>query len=80
MLSFEKRRESWKLDGCSVELDEVPYLGVYVEIEGPSEADVLRVREKIKLAEVPIIRTSYIAMLMTYMQEKGQVQREVRFT
>jgi len=33
ILSFEKRRESWKLGGCHVELDELPHLGTYVEID-----------------------------------------------
>src|SRR5690242_10767962 len=37
MLSFEKRRESWKLNECTVELDELPRLGFFVEIEGPGE-------------------------------------------
>src|SRR5262249_39580617 len=33
-LSFQKRRESWMFNDCEVELDELPYLGTYVEIEG----------------------------------------------
>src|SRR3954453_5141750 len=37
VLTFQKRRESWMLDGCHVELDELPYIGVFVEIEGPKE-------------------------------------------
>ena len=38
VLSFEKRRESWKLGGCNVELDELPHLGTFVEIEGPERS------------------------------------------
>ena len=72
MLSFEKRRETLELDGCKVELDELPHLGSFVEIEGPDEEAVLRVREKLGLADRPIVKTSYIALLMGYLQERGQ--------
>jgi adenylate cyclase class 2 len=79
MLSFEKRRESWKLGGCKVELDQVPYLGSYVEVEGPSDEAVLAVRAQLGLAERPIVRSSYIALLMGYLQERGQTRREITF-
>src|SRR5687767_8735008 len=32
-MSFEKRRETWELGGCKVELDEVPVLGRFIEVE-----------------------------------------------
>ena len=80
MLSFEKRRESWLLDGCKVELDEVPLLGTFVEVEGPAEDAVLRVRESLKLSDRPILKSSYIAMLMSHLQERGQpVRKDVTF-
>ena len=40
---------SWKLGGCTVELDELPHLGTFVEIEGPSEAAILKVRDQLQL-------------------------------
>jgi adenylate cyclase class 2 len=79
VLSFEKRRASWSLGGCRVELDEVPYLGVFVEIEGPREDAVLKVREMLQLSDRPMVRASYIAMLMTYLQERGDPTRDVTF-
>jgi adenylate cyclase class 2 len=80
MLSFEKRRESWKLGGCKVELDELPYLGTYVEVEGPTEGAVLAVRDQLGLSDRPVVKTSYIAMLMGYLQERGiQSRRNVTF-
>ncbi|MDB5291835.1 MAG: adenylate cyclase [Phycisphaerales bacterium] len=80
MLSFEKRRESWLLDGCKVELDEVPYLGTYVEVEGPDEASVMKVRQTLNLSNRPPIKTGYVALLTGYLQERGQSLRDVRFT
>ena len=79
VLSFEKRRESWSLGGCKVELDELPHLGTFVEVEGPKDETVLKVREQLGLADRPLSRASYIAMLMTFLQEQGQPARDVTF-
>ncbi len=35
VLQFEKKRRRWSLDGCHVDLDRMPYLDAYLEIEGP---------------------------------------------
>lgn len=79
VLTFQKRRESWLLHGCRVELDELPYLGVFVEIEGPREQTVIMVRETLHLADHPLISASYIALLMAHLQERGINDRVVVF-
>ena len=79
VLSFEKKRESWKLEGCKVELDEVPHLGTFVEVEGPGDAQVTTVREKLGLGSAPIVTASYAAMLTTHLQEHGMSDRVVVF-
>lgn len=79
VLSFQKRRQSWKIDGCEVELDELPYIGVYVEIEGHNEASVMRVRETLQLNDRPLVKASYIALLMTYLQDHHIKDRVVKF-
>jgi adenylate cyclase class 2 len=79
VLSFEKRRQSWSLGGCKVELDELPHLGPFVEIEGPKDEAVMKVRESLQLADRPLIKASYIAMLMTHLQERGESLRDVVF-
>jgi adenylate cyclase class 2 len=78
-LRFEKRRESWTIDGCKIELDELPLLGTFVEIEGPRDEFVLKVRERLHLHERPLVKASYVAMLMTYLQEQGRHERVVEF-
>ena len=62
-LGFEKRRESWSLDGCLVELDELPHFGTFVEIEGDSESLVLAVRTKLALDAHPLVAKGYIRMI-----------------
>ncbi len=76
-LRYQKRRQSWQLDSCRVELDEIPHLGKFVEIEGPSDEAVMSVRQKLRLASLTLIKTSYIAMLSAHLQETGQSVTEV---
>jgi adenylate cyclase class 2 len=78
-LSFEKKRESWELDGCKIELDELPILGRFVEIEGPDERTVMRVREKLGLTQSPLIKTGYITMLARHLKETSDPRKAVRF-
>ena len=78
-LAFEKRRESWKLGGCKIEVDELPLLGRFVEIEGPDEPTVMRLREKLGLSDRPLIKTPYIKMLADYLKERGDNRREITF-
>ncbi|MFQ5423160.1 MAG: class IV adenylate cyclase [Phycisphaerae bacterium] len=60
---FEKRRETWALDACTVELDEVPGLGRFVEVEGPDEDTIHRVLGRVGLNGAASIRESYVSML-----------------
>jgi adenylate cyclase class 2 len=78
-LSFEKRRESWTLEACKIELDELPILGRFVEIEGPDEPTVTRVRDRLGLANLPSIKTGYITMLACHLQETGDTRKAITF-
>ncbi len=69
VLSFEKKRQRWEMDGCRVELDTMPLLGDFIEIEGPHDDVVMSVREKLGMADKPLIKASYIGMLTTHMKE-----------
>ena len=78
-LSFQKKRESWQLDGCHVELDEVPHLGCFVEIEGDSESSILELQQKLGLAELQTIKTSYIGLLLKWLNERSRGERTIVF-
>lgn len=71
MLAFEKRRKTWRLDGCLVEIDRLPHLGMFVEIEGPDDARVEAVRRRLGLADAPLEAAGYAAMLGAYVMEHG---------
>lgn len=77
MLTFEKRRESWRLNGCCVELDELPYLGSFVEIEGPAEK-IPQVACTLGLADHPLEKSPYTLLLDDMARQKG-LGNEIRF-
>lgn len=79
-LSFEKRRETWELDGCLVELDELPHLGTFVEVEGDSEAAVLAVRTRLQLNGSALISKGYIRMIDELVREKPGLGPHVLLT
>jgi adenylate cyclase class 2 len=78
-LSFEKRRESWKLDDARIELDELPVLGRFIEIEAPSEQSVMAVRRKLGFCDAPLIKTGYATMLARDLRETRDASRFIHF-
>lgn len=76
-LKYQKRRQSWELDSCRVELDEIPHLGKFVEIEGPADEVVMKCREKLGLSSQTLIKASYVAMLTAHLQERGENKTEI---
>lgn len=79
LVSFQKRRETWELGGCKIELDEIPYLGKFVEIEGPSDSTVMKTRESLKLSDRPIVKNGYISLLLSHLEENRIREREIKF-
>ena len=77
VLIYEKRRESWALGDCRIELDEPPGIGLFVEIEGPDESTILRVQRDLSLGDAPLVRESYVRLLVSYCDSRGIVPRIV---
>lgn len=59
---FEKRRESWRLDDCTVTLDELPRLGWWTEIEGASVPAVAATRGRLGLEGAEAVTETFVAM------------------
>lgn len=78
-LSFEKRRETWNFAGCKAALDELPYLGTFVEVEGKSERDVSAALDALGLADLPQIYTGYVSLVARYLEDHQIDDRIVRF-
>ncbi|MDT7602444.1 MAG: adenylate cyclase, class 2, partial [Acidobacteriota bacterium] len=56
-LVYEKRRETWTLDGVEIVIDELPF-GWFAEIEGEREA-ILRAERKLGLENVLAEQRTY---------------------
>ena len=78
-LTFEKRRETWHLGGCTIDLDELPQLGTFVEIEGPDEACIMGVRQALGLASEPLVKTGYAHLVATWLKAHDPRERTLRF-
>ena len=78
-ISFEKRRRYWYADACEVVIDTLPYLGDFVEIEGPSQEVVMQMRQTLGLDGLELIRASYIAMLQSHLTQHGTHTDQIRF-
>ena len=71
ILSFQKRRSTYRLGSCLIELDDLPLIGPFVEIEGPSERQVFALARKLGL-EGDSIRTSYAHLIADTCQAKNR--------
>jgi len=69
-LKFEKRRETWRLDRCTVVLDQLPQLGCFVEVEGPSQEVVLEARDQIGLSAAQTMTASYAEMISQHLDKE----------
>ena len=79
VLSFEKRRARWMLEDCRVEIDELPHLGHFVEIEGPAEQRVLELRRTLELDTESLITQTYAHLVEDYLSAQKVESRHLGF-
>jgi len=79
VMVYCKCRESYRLERCRVELDEVPLLGDFVEIEGPDERSIAGVRDRLGLGDLAHIAESYIGLLVAHCERTGRNWRRIDF-
>ena len=78
-IQFEKKRRFWLLDDCQICLDELPLLGLFIEIEGPGEQTIARLLEKLKLSGLDHISKTYSKLMANKLLELGSDKMEVLF-
>ncbi len=64
-MTIQKKRSSYRAGECFVELDELPLIGRFVEIEGPDESAIGAVRRDLRLGDDPII-DSYLSLVTDF--------------
>jgi predicted adenylyl cyclase CyaB len=57
--AYEKERWTFVANDCEIVLDKLPFIGTFIEIEGPSEAAIQDLVKKLKLSENSIISKNY---------------------
>ncbi len=77
VLAFNKRRCTWRVEGCEVALDELPLVGAFVEIEGPESNTIAQVRDMLGLTRASHVMDSYAALITTELSRLGLAQKEV---
>ncbi|MBN1457828.1 MAG: class IV adenylate cyclase [Sedimentisphaerales bacterium] len=76
---YEKKRQMWELDECSVCLDSVPLLGDFVEVEGPGADEIEAVIVKLGLSGSEHINAGYAKLLKNKLKELGVETDKVEF-
>lgn len=69
VLVVEKTRRVWQLGDCEVDLDHLPLLGDFVEIEGPDEEKISAVQKNLGLSGLPHIPKGYAALISAKLRE-----------
>ena len=77
-MTIQKRRASYKLGRTLVELDELPLIGCFVEIEGPTEKAILAAAGKLKLQTEPVTE-AYSHMLSAECKRLRRSDRSIKF-
>jgi adenylate cyclase, class 2 len=72
VISFQKRRETWRWQDVLVELDELPQLGLYLEIEAPTLARLTEFEDHALFPTGEPISQTYVALVAQYCERTGQ--------
>jgi predicted adenylyl cyclase CyaB len=75
---YEKIREIWRLDNSEIDVDELPELGLFVEVEGSSDKDIEAVRKRLKLPR-DYINISYVELLQESIKGSSKGALQFRF-
>ena len=70
-LVYEKRRTIYRLHDCQVCLDQVPRLGQFIEIEGPSQQSINHVINQLYLHDQQLIKTAYATLIRQLAQQQN---------
>jgi predicted adenylyl cyclase CyaB len=79
VLCYEKRRETWRLGGTEVVLDELPQLGWFAEIEAPDSEAVESLRAQLGLDPTAAVPETYPELTARFGTPDADGTRGLRF-
>ena len=75
---YEKRREGWNLEGMWITLDDAPFLGPVVEIEGDA-ARIDETARRLGLDGLPTSAETYFSLFADYLHQRELDWRDMTF-
>jgi adenylate cyclase class 2 len=78
VVSYEKYRTTYELEGVEVTLDELPY-GNFCEVEGPDAESILKAANLLKLNWDKRIMDSYLGLFATLNASHGLEIHDLTF-
>jgi adenylate cyclase, class 2 len=60
---YEKRRQKYIKDGIKVVIDELPYIGAFLEVEGPSTLEIQKILNSLGMTSGEGIKANYTELL-----------------
>lgn len=69
--SYEKERWTFIHNDCEIVFDKLPFIGSFIEIEGPSEEAIFDLMKKLNLSSDAIVRKHYGELIKKKFQELG---------
>jgi predicted adenylyl cyclase CyaB len=76
---YEKIRETWRLGACEVVLDDLPELGLFVEVEAATTDGIESVIKKLKLKR-ELISLSYVELFQDLLTHTNRRAAEFKFS
>lgn len=76
---YEKMRGQWRLGDVSIMLDRLPYLGDFVEVEGPGAAEVSDVVGRLGYSEDDFVRQTYAELFREHLARQNEDFRDLVF-
>ena len=76
---YEKKRQSWVLEGCELVIDRLPQLGYYLEIEAPDEPTIDRLLAELGLDRRQNLNTNYRQIWREHCERTGRDFKDWRF-
>lgn len=76
----EKERWTFMYNDCEIVLDRLPFIGSFIEIEGPSEDVINEIVSLLKLSSCQVIRQNYGELMMAKFRELQLPLANIRAT
>ena len=76
---YEKMREIWRYGASEVVLDDIPFIGSFVEIEGADECTVSTAMAELGFDKSDVVRETYFELFAKYLSSANEQMKDMVF-